>query len=150
MNADVKELLRRDPEKIWTDGNLQAIDEIFANQFVVHDPSSPERLEGRDEYREYIKTYRRAFSDLEYAVETILAEDDHAALQYTARGKHDGEFLGLEPTGRNISVSGMELYRIEDGQIVEMWTSYDALGLFQQLDVLPATEKLSELASTAI
>ncbi len=80
---------------------------------------------------------------MEYEVEHVLAEDDTVALRYTAHGTHDGEFMGLEPTGDQVSVSGMEMYRIEDEQIAEMWTSYDALGLFQELGVVPPLEDLA-------
>lgn len=144
MTTRITELVRRDPEEIWTDGNLETIDDLFAESFVLHDPSSADEQRGRDEYREYVETYRAAFPDLEYAVETVIAEDDIAALRYTARGTHEGELLGLEPTGERVSVSGMEMYRVEDGQITEMWTSYDSLGLFQELGVVPPLEELGE------
>lgn len=149
MTADNEALVRRDPEEVWTNGDLDVIDEIFAEQLVVHDPSAPYPIRGRDEYREYVETYRGAFSDLRYEVDAVVAEDENVALRYTASGTHEGEFLGIEPTGKEVSVSGMELYRVEDGTIAEMWTSYDALGLFQQLGVLPPLEDIGELADVA-
>lgn len=144
MTTKPDELVRRDPEEIWTDGNLDAIDDLFAESFVLHDPSSTGKPRGRDDYREYVETYRAAFPDLEYAVESVISEDDVAALRYTARGTHEGELLGLEPTGERVSVSGMEMYRVEDGRIAEMLTSYDALGLFQGLGVVLPLEELGE------
>ncbi|WP_306052487.1 ester cyclase [Natronococcus wangiae] len=149
MTTPINELVRRDPEEIWTDGSLETIDELFAESFVLHDPSSADEPRGRDDYREYVETYRAAFPDLEYTVETVIAEDDIAALRYTAHGTHEGELLGLEPTGERVSVSGMEMYRVEDGKIVEMWTSYDALGLFQELGVVPPLEDLGRAADAS-
>ncbi|OVE85208.1 ester cyclase [Natronolimnobius baerhuensis] len=149
MATDKIALVRRDPEEVWTEGNLETIDEIFAADFVLHDPSSADDSKGRDEYRAYVEAYREAFPDVEYEVEHVLAEDDTVALRYTAHGTHDGEFMGLEPTGDQVSVSGMEMYRIEDEQIAEMWTSYDALGLFQELGVVPPLEDLGESADPA-
>ncbi|ELZ18394.1 hypothetical protein C477_10013 [Haloterrigena salina JCM 13891] len=142
--TDNKALVRRDPEEVWTDGDLDAIDEIFAEGFVLHDPSAGDDLRGRDEYREYVETYREAFPDVEYEVEAAVAEGETVALRYTARGTHEGSFMGLEPTGDRVSVSGMEMYRVEDGTIAELWTSYDALGLFQELGVVPPLEELGE------
>ncbi|WP_121741904.1 ester cyclase [Natronorubrum halophilum] len=147
MTTEPKALVRRDPEEIWTAGNLDAIDELFADGFVLHDPSTDGESRGRDDYREYVETYRAAFPDVEYEVESIVAEGGIVALRYTAGGTHEGEFMGIAPTGERVSVSGMEQYRVEDGRIVEMWTSYDALGLFQQLGVVPPLEELGDGAS---
>ncbi|WP_440763948.1 ester cyclase [Natronorubrum sp. DTA7] len=144
MTTETRSLVRRDPEEVWTEGNLELIDELFADDFVLHDPATDGEPRGRDDYREYVETYRAAFPDVEYEVESIVAETDVAALRYTARGTHEGEFAGVEPTGERVTVSGMEQYRIEDGRIVEMWTSYDALGLFQQLGVVPPLEDIGD------
>jgi steroid delta-isomerase-like uncharacterized protein len=134
---DAETLVRRDPEEIWSAGRVDLIDELYHEDFVLHDPSSPESDAGREEYHEYVETYRRAFPDAEYTVDTIVADEDTVMLRYTADGTHDGELLGIEPTGKRVTVSGMEEYRVEDGAIVEMWTNYDSLGLFQQLGVVP-------------
>ena len=138
---EIKQLVRRDPEEIWTEGNVEAIEELFASDFVLHDPTSPGEIQGREAYRETVETFREAFPDAEYTVEDVLAEGETAALRYTARATHQGTFMGLEPTGEQVEVSGMEMYRVQDGEIVEMWTSYDALGLLQQLGVVPSVNE---------
>ncbi|WP_211250823.1 ester cyclase [Haladaptatus cibarius] len=89
-----------------------------------------------------METYRRAFPDAEYTVEKEVAEDDFVSVRYTARGTHEGELMDIEPTGERVTVSGMEMYRVEDGKIAEMWTNYDTVGLLQQLDVLPSLDAL--------
>ncbi|WP_458189320.1 ester cyclase [Haladaptatus sp. NG-WS-4] len=137
-----KDLVRRDIEEIWADGNVEVIDEVYDENFVLHDPSYPNEPRSRDDYREYVELYRTAFPDSEYTAEEMVAEADTVALRYTARGTHDGELMGIEPTGEEVTVSGMELYRIEDGKIVEMWTNYDAFGVFQQLGVVPPLDEL--------
>ncbi|ARS90336.1 ester cyclase [Natrarchaeobaculum aegyptiacum] len=137
------ELVRRDPEEIWTDGSLEVIDDIFADSFVLHDPAAPDDPRDRDAYRSYVESYREAFPDVEYEVEDVIADDDRVALRYTARGTHEGSFMGLEPTGDHVEVSGVEIYRVEDEEIVEMWTNYDALGLFQELGVVPSLEEFA-------
>ncbi len=147
MTIEITELVRRDPEELWTEGDLDVIEEIYAEEFVLHDPAAPDEPRDRDDYRDYVETYREAFPDVEYEVEDVIADGETATLRYTARGTHDGEFLGLEPTGDRVSISGMEMYRVEDGKITEMWTSYDALGLFQQLGVVPPVDELGEDSS---
>ncbi|MDJ1430601.1 ester cyclase [Halostagnicola sp. A-GB9-2] len=144
MSTEPKTLVRRDPEEIWTDGNLDAIDEIFAETFVLHDPSTDERQQGPQEYREYVETYREAFPDVAYEVEAVIGEGEMVALRYTAQGTHEGSFMGIEPTDERVSVSGMEMYRVEDGKIAEMWTNYDALGLLQEVGAVPPLEELDE------
>ncbi len=144
MTTEITELVRRDPEEVWTEGNLDVIEEIYAEEFTLHDPAAPDEPRDRDDYRDYVERYREAFPDVEYEVEDVIAEGETAALRYTARGTHEGEFAGIEPTGDRVSVSGMEMYRVEDGTITEMWTSYDALGLFQELGVIPSLEELGE------
>ncbi|MFH5800115.1 ester cyclase [Haladaptatus sp. CMAA 1911] len=144
MTAEENErLVRRDPDEIWSDGRVELIDELYHEDFVLHDPSSPESDAGRDEYREYVETYRRAFPDAEYTVDDIVSDGDTVMLRYTAEGTQDGELLGIKPTGKHVTVSGMEEYRVEDGKITEMWTNYDSFGLFRQLGVVPS---LAELA----
>lgn len=139
---EIKRLVRRDPEEIWTEGNVEAIEDLFAPDFVLHDPTSPGEIRGREAYRETVETFREAFPDAEYTVEDVLAEGEMAALRYTARATHRGTFMGFEATGEQVTVSGMEMYRVRDGEIVELWTSYDALGLLQQLGVVASVNEL--------
>lgn len=142
MTEKIKELVQRDPREVWTEGDVEAIPELFADEFELHDPSAPDEPRSRDDYREYVETYREAFPDVAYDVEATVADGDTVAVRYTAHGTHEGEFLGLEPTGKRVSVSGVEMYRVEDGAIVETWTSYDAFGLFRKLDLIPPLEDL--------
>ncbi|WP_458205642.1 ester cyclase [Haladaptatus sp. NG-SE-30] len=142
-----KRLVRRDINEIWTEGNVAVIDEIYDENFVLHDPSAPGETRGRDDYREYVDTYRTAFPDSEYTAEEIVAEADIVVLRYTAHGTHEGELMGIEPTGEEATVSGMEMYRVEGEKIVEMWTNYDALGVFQQLDIVPPFDELGRKKS---
>jgi steroid delta-isomerase-like uncharacterized protein len=146
-SEQLKRLVRRDTEEIWNEGNFDVIDEIFAPGFVLHDPAAPEQSLGREEYREYVETFRAAFPDARYEIEDILAEGDTAALRYSARATNEGEFMDMDPTGEQVDVSGMEMYRVEDGKIVEMWTSYDALGLLQQLGRVPSLAELERTTS---
>jgi steroid delta-isomerase-like uncharacterized protein len=81
-----------------------------------------------------------AFPDFAVTVEDAVAEGDKVALRVTIRGTHQGALMGTPPTGKPIAISGMSLWRIADGKIVERWESADMLGLMQQLGVIPSPQ----------
>jgi steroid delta-isomerase-like uncharacterized protein len=132
-----KAIVRRAFEEPWT-GNLDVVDELIASDYVGHDPASPEPLRGPDGVKEFVSTYRTAFPDARIAVEQQLAEGDLVATRWSARGTHEGELLGLSPTGKQVTVSGLTMSRLEGGKIVEEFQNWDALGMMQQLGAVPA------------
>jgi steroid delta-isomerase-like uncharacterized protein len=79
-----------------------------------------------------------AFPDLQFTLDDLLAARDKVVARFTARGTQTGEFQGIPATGRAAAVSGIAIYRLADGKIVEQWLEYDQLGLLQQLGVIPA------------
>lgn len=134
--AEHKEIVRRISEEAFAEGNLDVIDEYYAEDFVAHNPALPERMEGRDEYKKFIETTRTAFPDLESTTEDLIAEGDEVVERHAATGTHDGEFLGIEPTGKSVEIEGISIIRFEGDQIVEAWEQADMLGLMQQLGVV--------------
>jgi predicted ester cyclase len=82
--------------------------------------------------------FRDAFPDLRFTAEDIIAEGDKVAARYTMRGTHQGEFMGVAPTGNRIEVTGIDIVRFEGGKMVEHWANSDELGMMQQLGVIPA------------
>lgn len=105
--------------------------------YVGHTSTRAEALQGRDDMTEYIEVTRAAFPDLELALEHLVADGEWVASHWTATGTHEGELMGIEPTGNAYEATGMEVTRIEDGRIVEQWHVGDELGMLQQLGVLP-------------
>ncbi len=85
-----------------------------------------------------ITACRAAFEHLNVTVEEMVAEGDRVAARFTARGVHKGEFMGLPPTGTPIIMTGIEIFRIENGRIAELWGEANLLGLMQQLGIAPA------------
>lgn len=131
-----KKIVERCTIATYNDGNVESIDELVHDDFVLHDPESSKEIRGRDGLKEHVETYRSAFPDFDCTVESIIAEDDLVAVRFTVRGTHEGalpELPDREPTGREIEVAGMEFDRLEDGKLVECWLVYDSLGLMQQL-----------------
>jgi predicted ester cyclase len=96
-----------------------------------------EGLEGIEVLRQFVKVSRDAFPDLQFTAEDMIAEGDKVAARYTMRGTHQGEFMGVAPTGNQIEVTGIDIVRFEGGKMVEHWANSDELGMMQQLGLVP-------------
>jgi steroid delta-isomerase-like uncharacterized protein len=103
---------------------------------VRHDPGGRE-LQGTEQNRQFIGSLRAAFPDVHYTVEDQIAEGDKVVVRYRFRGTHLGAFQGMPPTGKQITYTGILIYRLVDGKIGEQWTEFDLLGFLRQLGVLP-------------
>ncbi|WP_306052124.1 ester cyclase [Natronococcus wangiae] len=145
-NADV---VIRASFETYTEGATEEIDELVSEEYVLHDPTSPEEIRGREEFREHVESIRSAFPDLSATIEHIVAKDDSVAVRFTVRGTYEGAEslpgLDVEPTGESFEIDGMEFDRLEDGMLAETWLSLDTYGLMEQLGVLseagaPGTE----------
>ena len=131
-----KAIVRRASEEPWK-GNLDVVDELMAHEYIGHDPANPEPLRGPKGVKEFISSYRAAFPDAEIRVEQQLAEGDLVATRWTGRGTHQGELMGIAPTGKQVTVSGLTISRLEGGKIVEDFSNWDTFGMMQQLDAIP-------------
>ncbi len=131
-----KEIARRVIEEPWT-GNMDAIDELVAPEFVGHNPPLREPNLGPDGFKDFVETYRSAYPDGLITVDAQVAEGDRVVSRWTAHGTHRGELMGIEPTGREITVHGITISRISAGKVVESWSNWDALGMLVQLGVVP-------------
>jgi steroid delta-isomerase-like uncharacterized protein len=131
-----KSIVRRFFEVGPSKGDLCAANELLAPGFALHVPlpCSP-GVQGIDEV---ISACRAAFEHLNVSVEDMVAEDDRVAARFTARGIHKGAFMGLQPTGKSITMTGIEIFRIENGKIAELWGEANLIGLIQQLGILPS------------
>jgi steroid delta-isomerase-like uncharacterized protein len=118
-------------------GNLDAIDAHVSPDFVLHDPSNPDDVRGVEGVKEMIDLYRTGFG-LRVTIEDQFSDGDYVITRYTSRGRHDAEFMGLPPTGREVSITGICISRCQDGKIVEEWEVWDALGAMQQVGALPS------------
>jgi len=131
-----KEIMRRFYEEFWCKSNVDAVDELVDPDFVDHQwPADwPQGLEG---LKMLIRNLRKAFPDMHETVEDIIAEGDKVVGRFTLHGTHNGEFLGIPPTGKRVKMDGIDILRIKNGKIVEFWYKEDTLGLFGQLGVFP-------------
>jgi steroid delta-isomerase-like uncharacterized protein len=117
-------------------GDLAAADAILAPEFSLHTPL-PTPGPGIEAMNNVIITCRAAFHDLHVTIDDIMADGDKVTARFTARGMHKGEFMGLPPTGKAIAMTGIEIFRVKDGKITELWGEANLMGLMQQLGILP-------------
>jgi steroid delta-isomerase-like uncharacterized protein len=137
VSADTnKEIVRRLGVEPW-EGNLGVIDELVAPDYVGHDPAQPE-MHGPEGIKEFITGYLAGFPDGRITIDGQLAEGDMVATRWTGRGTHQGELMGIPPTGKQVTVSGITISRVKNGKVVEEWSNWDTLGMLQQLGVVPA------------
>ncbi len=134
---DHKALARRWLDDVWNKGDLSLIDELIAPNYVLHDPTRP-GLKGRAGIKESIAMFRRAFPDLHFTIEDQVAEREKIVTRYIVQGTHLGPMMGIPATGKQGTITGIDIYRITDGQIEEAWSNWDTLGLLQNLGVIPS------------
>jgi steroid delta-isomerase-like uncharacterized protein len=138
-----KALVRRYWEEVWNNGNLAVVDELIATDFDGHPlPGEPDFGRGPAGQKQLVGMYRTAFPDLRMTIEDLTAEGDRVAVRWIARGTQTGEMMGIPATGKPTTVTGMFLNRLAAGKIAEGWGNFDALGMMQQLGVIPTAEQV--------
>ncbi len=133
-----KAVTRREIEEIFNQGgNLNAAEEIYAPNYVGHEPTFGD-VHGVEGAKQFAASYRQAFPDLQTTIEEQVAEGDKVATRFRARGTHQGETEDFgPPTGNRVEVTGITIEQFAEGKIVEDWTNFDALGFMQQLGLVP-------------
>ena len=131
-----KAITRRALEEVWNQGKLDVIDEIFAADYILHDPAVGE-VRGTEGLKQYVSMYRTAFPDVQLTIEDQIAEGDKVVTRFTFTGIHKGELMGIPPTGVQVTMTGIAIDRIAGDKLMEVWVIGDDLGMLQQLGVIP-------------
>jgi steroid delta-isomerase-like uncharacterized protein len=134
-----KQVVSRTYEEVINQENHAVIDEIFAPDVVVHDPITGES-HGAAAFKQLLGMFDAAFPHHRVSIENMTAEGDLVYVLHTHTATHGGPFMGLPPTGRQIVVNGIELFRMRDGKIVEFWRKDDDASMLMQLGILPAPQ----------
>jgi len=125
---------------LFTDGDLTAVDRYVDPGFINHDPVLPGSPDGPDGIRKVAEIMRQAFPDWRSDVQHMIAEGDLVAEHFVAHGTHRGSVMGEAPTGQDVVLRGVNIFRITNAKIVERWGRLDDLGLLQQLGLAPASD----------
>ncbi len=128
-----KALVRRNFEVIWSQCNLEVVGEILAPDYVGHIATLPDAVRGAEAFKQVVMLYHFSSPDIRFEILDQVAEGSKVATRWIARGTHQGEFMGIAPSGQTLSVTGMSFHRIENGRIQESWDDWDALALLQNM-----------------
>lgn len=137
MSVQNKLILRRFFEELFNQGNLAAADEIVSESYINHN-AAPGETPGRRGLTQFVTALHAAFRDLNFAIADQIAEGDKVTTRWTLSAIHTGAFAGIPATGKLVAITAINIHRVVDGQIQEGWLNWDALGLLQQLGVVPA------------
>jgi steroid delta-isomerase-like uncharacterized protein len=146
MSENNKTIVRRLIEEVWNKGNLSVADELFTPNYEHHDPSSPDFGRGPESEKKRATLYRSAFPDLRLTIEDVISEDDTVMTRWSCNGTHKGDLSGIAPTGKHFTISGITVSRLSNGKVAESYVNWDALGLMQQLGVVPQLSAKSKAA----
>ena len=138
MSEENKALVRRWFEEVWNQGNGEVIDELLAEDGVIHGlmDAGGNQVQGLRSFHEFHTQFRGAFPDMNVSVEDMIAEGDKVVARCSVRGKHTGEHLGFKATNAPVQFEGVAIVRIKDGKIAEAWNQFDFLEMNKQLGVL--------------
>jgi steroid delta-isomerase-like uncharacterized protein len=131
-----KAMVRREQEELWNHtGNLDAAQELFAPHYV-----EAAKQEAAD--------FRQGFPDVRSTIEDLIAEGEKVVARWMAHATHQGEYMGIPPTGKEVQFTGISVYRIEGGKIAESWTVEDDFGLMRQIGAVPEPGQSEEASPT--
>ena len=139
MAQENSKLIRRWFEEVWNNGRMDAIDEMASPDVIGHGQAQHATDIGLKEFKPFVKSLRSAFPDMKVTIDYLIEQDDKVVARWTSVMTHQGEFLGIAPTGKQATITGTSIQRISSGKIVEGWDNWDQLGLLVQIGALPAT-----------
>ncbi len=129
-----KQSLKRSMDEVWTQGNIDKVNEFYADDLVEHNPYGD--IEGIEAYRQFVNVIRETYSNLRVTPHNVIADGDYVACIYTVEGKHTGQVGDVEPTHKQVSVPGTFMGRVENGKIVEAWNNFDLAKLLMQVGTM--------------
>ena len=133
MNAEEnRALIHRLFEDVLNGGDMDLVDEIISTEYIEH-AALPGQESGSEGVKQRLAAFREAFPDMVWTLEDLVAEEEKAAARWSMNATNQGSFMGIAPTGRRVTLSGIDIYRIVGSQLIEHWHEIDALGLMQQL-----------------
>jgi steroid delta-isomerase-like uncharacterized protein len=135
-----KAVVRRFFEEAWNKKNLAVIDELVGRDYQGHS-LPPGLAPGVEGLKQLMGMYHTAFPDTRMTIEDQIAEGNSVVTRWTARGTHQGDLMGIPPTGKQVTVQGIDINRFAGGKMVAHWGEFDQMGMMQQLGVVPSPEQ---------
>jgi steroid delta-isomerase-like uncharacterized protein len=130
-----KAVVRRFVDEVFEKGNVGAVDELVAEDFVPH--TWPSTGDGRGDLRKAMERVSKGLTNAAFTIEDLIGEGDRVVARLTASATQTGEFMGMPPSGKRYTIPEIHIFRVRDGQIVEHWHQFDQLGMMRQLGAMP-------------
>ena len=137
MSIEENKAIARRFIQVFGQGDLGIIDELASHSLSVYYPSLPQALKGSEAFKTLVKDFHSAFPDSNVDIEEVIAEGDRVVISWTSSGTHQGALGNIPPTGKKVKWTGITIYRIVDGKVIEEKGEENFLGLLQQLGVIP-------------
>jgi len=134
MSEQNKAIARRFLDELWNRSNFELVDQLLASDYDGH---SSTVIRGPEGAMAFVPRLRNAFPDFQFLILDQIAEEDKVATRWVIRGTHEGEFQGVPPSGKQIEMTGIAIFRVANGKLIEGWTNEDVLGMMQQLGAVP-------------
>jgi len=138
MSADNKSIVRLLYDEVWNKRRLELVDEIISPSHALHDPNLIGSAVGPEAYKRLVSRWVAGISDLRFTLEDMVGENEKLAVAWTISGTHKGEFMGVPPTNKKVTVDGITIHHFVNAKIMDSYASWDAWGMMQQLGVVPA------------
>jgi steroid delta-isomerase-like uncharacterized protein len=138
ISDENKAIAMRLSDEVFNAHNLARVDDLYDPNYVHHS-LPPGFSPSREGIKQYLSEYFQAFPDFHVTIDYMLAEGDWVVIRYTGHGTHQGDLMGVPPTGKEVTASAVMTLRIEDSRIVEDWLDGDKLGILQQIGAIPSS-----------
>jgi steroid delta-isomerase-like uncharacterized protein len=143
-----KELVRRLYKEVWNERKFQVAEELLSKTHALADPTLGGSSVGPSAYLGQVKKLVNAFPDLRFHIDELICEKDKVVVSWVASGTHRGEMLGIVPTNKKVSISGITIHQLANGKILDSLAVWDAYHLMQQLGVLRAEKAEAHAVSS--
>ena len=130
-----KAIVRRYLDEAWIKRNVNILDELMAPNYARYLPGLDKPL-GKEAQKQRLAGFFTAMPDLAFTLDDLFAEGDRVVFRVTIQGTHEGTFLGVAPTGKQLTVTAIDIARLENGKIVDHWGQMDMAGLMRQLGLI--------------
>ena len=137
MSSDNRAIVLRLYEEVWNKRRLEFASELISPSHALHGANFSGSSIGPEAYGRQVSLFVAGLPDLRFAIEDTVVENDKVVACWTISGTHKGEFMGVPATGKKVSIEGMTIHHIADGKIMDSYSSWDALGVMQQLGAVP-------------